>query len=236
MWGDQLKVERSETKYHLGVTEYGKLSRLLPELLMADENNGLYGYRVRSLYFDGAMDSDYYEKVDGIENRKKIRLRIYNQDRSKVKLEMKIKKNLYQSKESIWIEYEDAILLQNGDYDCLEKYDDPLASKLRHLMVVNGYRPSVLIEYLRRAYYSEVSKTRITIDSELSSSEHMLDLYADSSVLVPVRGNIFAVLEVKSTGGLPSWVQSQIAPICESARAVSKYRESRWFKEEIGLL
>ena len=32
---------------------------------------------VRSLYFDSLEDSDYYDKLDGVMNRKKIRLRIY---------------------------------------------------------------------------------------------------------------------------------------------------------------
>ena len=35
-------------------------------------------YNVRSLYFDDAFDSAYFDKVDGVAARDKYRLRIYN--------------------------------------------------------------------------------------------------------------------------------------------------------------
>ena len=43
------------------------------------------GYFVRSLYFDDENSSEYYNKIDGVMNRRKFRLRTYGQDFSKEK-------------------------------------------------------------------------------------------------------------------------------------------------------
>lgn len=45
---------------------------------MEDKHNGAGGYRIRSLYFDTLDDNDYRDKLDGMELRRKIRLRNYD--------------------------------------------------------------------------------------------------------------------------------------------------------------
>ena len=53
------------------------------------------GYRVRSLYFDNYNDKVLREKIDGVNEREKFRLRLYNDDTSFIKLEKKVKKTVY---------------------------------------------------------------------------------------------------------------------------------------------
>ncbi|MCK8059606.1 MULTISPECIES: polyphosphate polymerase domain-containing protein [unclassified Fusibacter] len=230
-----MRVDRKETKYRLNVTEYGNLCSLLPRMLEPDINNGDYGYYIRSLYFDSINDNDYFEKVNGVEVRKKIRLRVYG-DKKKVKLEIKRKMGAFQRKDSLWISMEDAMKLQACDYDCLDNYEDELAGEIRHLLVAGGYKPVVLIDYLRKAYTSLANDTRVTLDSELRSSEFDLDLFSDGDQLIPVQDNYFAILEIKSSGGLPRWISRQLSGIEEASRAVSKYSNSRWFYEENNML
>ena len=81
-----LKVLREEKKFLLSYPEYKSKDFYLSRLLHGDLNNGVNGYRVRSLYFDTVYDSDYFEKLNGIENRRKIRLRIYSPYDTKAKL------------------------------------------------------------------------------------------------------------------------------------------------------
>lgn len=231
-----MRVERTETKYMLNVDQYSRLIESLPKLLEADKHNGDYGYRIMSLYFDSVFNTDYYAKVDGIENRKKVRLRYYGDASNGVKLEVKIKRNTYQAKESIMITEEDAKRLQAGDFDCLYNYKEPLAEEIRRLMVMGCYRPVVRIEYLRKAYISDVNTTRITFDSELRVSESSLNLFGPRDELHRIPDQYFAILEVKSTGELPGYIKKQLATLSESSRAISKYREARWFFEEINLI
>ncbi|MCH4886633.1 polyphosphate polymerase domain-containing protein [Acidaminobacter sp. JC074] len=231
-----MRIARTETKYRLSADKYGLLLDKLTRLLEADEHNGPFGYTVTSLYFDSVLNKDYYDKIDGLENRKKIRLRFYNRETDQIKLEMKIKDNTYQAKESMLIYKGDAILLQEGEYDCLLKYQDPFADKIRHIMTTRSYRPVVKIQYTRRAFIGEVNATRITFDYDLRVSETSLDLFESEDYLERIPTQFFAILEVKSTGELPHYIKTQLAPLTESSRAVSKYRESRWLFEELNIL
>lgn len=231
-----MRVERTETKYMLSIHEYGKLIDLIPQLLEEDDHNGDYGYRIMSLYFDSIVNMDYYAKVDGIEDRKKIRLRFYGDDHDKIKLEMKIKNNTFQAKESIWIDKEDAVRLQACDYACLDKYKDPIADKIRHIMATGGYRPVVRIEYLRKAFMAAVSATRITFDSEIRVSETSLGLFDSRNELDLIPSQFYAILEVKNTGELPQYIKKQLRGFTESSRAVSKYKEARWLFEELNVI
>ena len=68
-------VFRAEKKYILNVMEMARAEGYLDSLLLPDPHNGRYGYVVRSLYFDTVADKDFFDKKDGLETRKKIRLR-----------------------------------------------------------------------------------------------------------------------------------------------------------------
>jgi len=50
-------------------------------------------YTVRSVYFDDHSDSCYYDNEDGVNNRKKFRIRLYNGDPEVILLECKQKVN-----------------------------------------------------------------------------------------------------------------------------------------------
>ena len=40
------------------------------------DSTGRDGYTIRSLYFDTLHDADYFEKLDGVQLRRKLRLRL----------------------------------------------------------------------------------------------------------------------------------------------------------------
>ena len=84
-----LDVSRKELKYSLHPAEAARLKRRLSFVMQGDPHNGTTGYRVRSLYFDTIFDGDFEDKVNGLEKRQKVRLRIYNTDAEVIKLELK---------------------------------------------------------------------------------------------------------------------------------------------------
>ena len=70
------EVNRRELKYRLNAAQVPAIRRRLSAFLLPDDHSGADGYWVRSLYFDTPADSDFWDKVDGLDCRQKIRLRI----------------------------------------------------------------------------------------------------------------------------------------------------------------
>ena len=64
------QVLREEKKFLINIEEFHRKSHYLDQLLEQDSHNGIYGYPIRSLYFDTIYDSDYFEKVNGVETRR----------------------------------------------------------------------------------------------------------------------------------------------------------------------
>lgn len=129
------EVLRNERKFMINIAEFMGKSYMLRQLLHEDPNNGPYGYIVRSLYFDTAYDSDFFEKEYGMEVRKKLRLRIYDPMGSSAILEMKQKQGQQQRKRSLRMQREDAQRLIAGDYSPLLQYVDPFAAECYGLML-----------------------------------------------------------------------------------------------------
>ena len=67
---ETIKTFRHEYKFVIPYEEMLNLRSKLDELLTLDRGNS---YKVRSLYFDSYDDCDYYDKLNGEINRKKIR-------------------------------------------------------------------------------------------------------------------------------------------------------------------
>lgn len=86
------EVYRQEKKYFMTLFDMKKLSGQLDQVMIQDAHNGANGYNIRSLYFDTINERDYETKIDGLELRRKIRLRIYDPAADFAMLEMKQKK------------------------------------------------------------------------------------------------------------------------------------------------
>ena len=92
------EVLRRENKYLLTYEKYLTSRHYFLQVLHPDSHNGIDGYMIRSLYFDTVNDDDFYNKVDGLELRRKIRLRIYSPKDKFAYLELKQKQGNYQQK------------------------------------------------------------------------------------------------------------------------------------------
>lgn len=81
---------RHEYKHLLSMAEYYALKMRLSAVMQRDVHAGADGeYRIRSLYFDNYFDKALFEKIDGVNDREKFRLRTYNGDNDTVFLEKK---------------------------------------------------------------------------------------------------------------------------------------------------
>lgn len=221
------EVFRQEKKFMVTVEEQKKYGHLLDEVLMQDAHNGTEGYVIRSLYFDTLDDRDFHEKEDGVEVRRKIRLRIYDPGASYASLEMKQKQGMYQRKRSLRIRREDAKRLIEGDYSVLLKDSSDFAAECYGLMNMQCYRPRAIVQYRRKAYIAKENKIRVTFDSKIEATETNFDLFSDHLNLYSVWDPFLSVLEVKYNGFLLSYIRDIINRIDKSEVSVGKYSLSR---------
>lgn len=219
-----IDVVRKEKKYIISQTASRKLYHLLSQVLKEDVHNiPNKGYMVRSLYFDTIDDTDYVEKEEGYEYRKKIRLRVYSPNQNSARLEMKEKIGDNQRKRSIIVTKEQALELIEGRYECLLTYENTFALELYHLMMKEVYRPKCVVQYNRKAFYVAENDIRITLDSRIEATECNMDLFSQNINLYPVSNLDDVTLEVKYNGFLLSYVKDLLESCNKMQTSNSKY-------------
>lgn len=216
-------VLRQEKKFLITLDQFYTYSHYFDQLLHGDPHNGADGYAVRSLYFDTPDERDFYEKEDGLEVRRKIRLRVYNPHRDMATLEMKQKQGDNQKKRSLALKRRDAERLIKGDYSPLLYSSDPFAAECFGVMNMLCYRPKTVVEYQRKAYIAKENSTRLTFDHHIKSSESCFDIFSDSLAQYPVMDPYNVVFEVKYKGFLLSYIKDIINVCDKTTTSVSKY-------------
>lgn len=222
-----LDVLRTEQKYRLNLQEMRKMEYVLEALLQTDAHSMGGSYLVRSLYFDTPDDRDFYEKLDGYENRKKIRLRVYSPGADRAKLELKEKQGSLQRKRSLTLDREQALRLSQGDYEVLVEEGSEFALELYGRMRELLYRPKCLVEYDRRAFTAYENDTRVTLDSNLRASECALELFAENPALYPVDPPGMGTMELKYNRFLLSYVKKAVSLPSYMQTSSSKYGAAR---------
>lgn len=217
-----LKTFRHEYKFVIPYEEMLRLRSKLDELLTLDQNRS---YQVRSLYFDSYDEKDYFDKLHGEMIRKKIRLRIYDINSDKVKLELKGKYDYHQLKESLIISKQDAKSIINGEYSILLKYNNELAQRI-YLYLNEGYIPKVIIEYERIAYITSTT-TRITFDFNIKRSYDFDKFFTNDINYIDVVDGKDVVLEIKFDRFLEPYIAEILNNYNGRYQSVSKYMMGR---------
>lgn len=223
-----LDVLRKEIKYTISPYTERILSTRLESIMDKDIHNNDYGYMVRSLYFYTMDNQDFFDKSDGIEYRKKIRLRIYDVNSNSAKLELKEKQNTVQRKRSLLVDRQEAMALINRNYECLLDKGD-FGKELYTIMMAEHYRPVCVVQYQRRTFICKTNDIRITLDRQLMSNEGNFNLFDEKMQLYPVdlSGNV--TLEVKYNHFLLSYIKDIISITDKISTSSSKYCRSRIF-------
>lgn len=219
---------RKEIKYIVPLQTAYAIEQKLDRLLARDAHCIDSAYTIRSLYFDTVNNTDYWDKIAGIERRKKLRLRIYNQDGSLCKLEVKQKTGELQNKESFIVDSGDAHQLSLGETDILKKYfkEVPFSVTLYAAMSRDCYRPAVQIEYDRTAWQYPLYDTRITLDRNVRASESNMDIFASDLICTPVlQGQ--AILEVKYNEKMTGFISDVLGQFQLTQESYSKYCAGR---------
>ena len=220
----QGKKLRNEMKYYLHTFEYMSLRQKVSSALMMDRNSiSSDGYGIMSLYFDGVHNHALYDKNDGVFNREKYRIRVYNGSDASINLERKSKYGDYVCKESAplnRVEY-DSIL--KGEYEVLSKKEHPLLKDFHSALRYRGFRPAVIVDYLREAYVYGPGNVRITFDKRLTAAVNTLDLFDRKMLSQEALLSQQTIMEIKFDNFLPDHVRQLLQPEKFVRSAISKY-------------
>jgi len=200
---------RFELKYRLQLPEYLAVRNALVPHARLDEYSRRGGgrYFVRSLYFDTFGYRAYCEKMTGEHGRIKLRLRSYFASRDEagfVCVEIKTRSGGLITKFAVHASPE--------QYDSFIRsrrwlsYESPVLIEFERLARLQDQRPRVLIDYEREAYLPrDGSGVRITFDHRVRAAE-AAELFPASPVFRS-RDPHVVILEIKTAGDEPSWLQ-----------------------------
>jgi len=224
---------RHELKYFISPKQYYLLSDALDKVLWrdpnGDENNE---YHIRSLYFDTVFNDALFDKYDGVQNRNKYRIRIYNLSDRVIKLECKTKVGSLISKRSLTIPRDLCEQLIAGDPTGLEATRSGLLGDMFREMTVNLMRPVVIVDYVREAYLHPAEEVRITFDKQLRTGMRSIDLFNPNVPTMPPFENGEIILEIKYNRVMPPYIRNLINTYCGDAQqsAISKYTWCRRYE------
>ncbi len=226
---------RHELKYYINTMEYHLLSRAIDRVLFRDPNGDpeRNEYHIRSLYFDTYNNQALLDKVNGVRDRDKYRMRIYNFSDKLIRMECKSKIGSLISKRSIAIPKALAEQLMAGDPTGLERTRSGLLQDMFREMTLNLLHPVVIVDYVREAYLYPVDEVRVTFDKSLRSGVNSIEMFNPYVPTVPPIGDERIILEVKYNRSLPPFIRDLLCTYVRSAQnsAISKYCLSRRFEE-----
>ncbi len=225
------RANRFELKYVVdALRAKAFMSDLLPFVKPDPHGSGEGFYRVTSLYYDSPDFRFYREKIDGLRNRRKLRIRIYpwpglpDSGRAWVEIKRRTDRTVQKTRLEMDLESARALCAGELDPDALEAGERAAAWEVRSLVEAFRLGPACVISYLRRAFvggeYDE--GLRVTFDTDLTARAHALDVEAG------LRGRRFlhpssCILEVKIDDKAPRWIANLLAAHDFSMMRISKY-------------
>ncbi len=217
---------RHELKHYINYADIIELRARLPFVATLDKNaREGNGYRVKSLYFDNYNDKALKEKIEGVNEREKFRLRLYNEDTSFIRLEKKSKKNGVCFKESAIITANECKELLDGNLVSLKENGSPLCLELYAKMHYQQLRAKNIVDYRREAYVYTMGNVRVTLDYDIRTSNNIYDFLKAEPIPIPVHG--VYILEVKYDNFLPEIIRGMVSLSSRRNTAFSKYAATR---------
>ncbi len=182
-------------------------------------------YRIRSLYFDDPLDTALHEKLDGVNERRKFRIRYYNDDLSYIMLECKMKRDNVGCKPQERLSLEETRKIIAGDIDWMVTSSRPLLIALYVDMKVRRLAPKTVVEYKRVPFIYGPGNVRVTIDWSIRTGPPR-DFLNPEGLTLPIRDDV-TLLEVKWDAYLPGVIRRAAALKSRTSTAFSKYAACR---------
>lgn len=191
-------------------------------------------YRNNSLYYDTENYQAYWQKLEGLKHRRKLRIRIYGDQFVKPDdecfVEIKERIDVAVRKRRIIIPYKDArILCSQGQINprLMSEKDKPVIDEIVHLVLLFQLQPACILRYDRMAFNGHPHydpSLRITLDTNCRARIHDID-YCSST---PEEMKFFlspqlCILEIKVDDRVPYWLVKKLHKHQFMLRKISKY-------------
>jgi len=226
------KFARYEFKYLLNALDCARLEAEIGHFMHYDgfaHENMDNRYMVRSLYFDNAQATNYFEKIDGVRERRKFRVRTYVTDpdtATPIFFEEKGRHNqrTYKNRIQLSPEHMDNVLRDDMRGSLLDLYPN-VAMVERFVFDAERRRlnPCVLVDYRRRPYVSGFDVNfRVTFDSHLEAQASG-ELFPDyQGGRVACRAG-YTIVEIKFFRRIPAWFHRMLQVYEMRRLSISKF-------------
>lgn len=216
---------RHEIKHEINFSDMITIRQRLKAVAYSDPHAIDGKYFIRSLYFDNLADKALREKIDGMNQREKFRIRYYNGNTSVIHLEKKSKLDSLGNKQSASLTAQQAQAIVDGEIDWMIKSEYPLIKELYVKMINEGIRPKTIVDYTREPFIFPAGNVRVTLDYNIRSGLRCTDFLNADCVTVPVSDSI--ILEVKWDAFLPEIIRDAVSLENRNNGAFSKYATCR---------
>ncbi len=217
---------RHEWKHEISAMDLLVLRQRLRAVATPDPHAVNGRYRIRSLYFDTPADQALREKINGVSNREKFRIRYYNDDPGLIRVEKKSKQGGLCHKDSAEVSREEVEKLLRQDLEWMQDPQRPLLQELRSRMITQGLAPKVIVSYTREPFVFAPGNVRVTMDYGIRTSLQWDKFLQPDSMTIPLREEAI-VIEVKWDEFLPSIIRDAVQLGSRRTTAFSKYAACR---------
>ncbi|MDE5558462.1 MAG: polyphosphate polymerase domain-containing protein [Ruminococcus sp.] len=220
---------RHEYKYYLNYHDYFTVKSRLSAVMQADTHVSSDGkYLIRSLYFDNYSDKALREKVDGVSNREKFRIRCYNSDYDFIRLEKKLKMAGLGTKISAKLTREETQRIIDNDIEFMKDSHQALVVELYEKMKFQALRPKTIVDYTREPFIYDAGNVRVTLDYNIRTGLNSIDMLNPYVPTIPTDEGLI-ILEVKYDNFLPDVIRDIVQMKNREVSAFSKYASCRKF-------
>lgn len=219
---------RHELKHAISYADVLILRQRLRAVMRFDENAIDGCYFIRSLYFDTPADTALREKLDGVSRREKFRIRYYNHDPSRIRLEKKSKLAGLGCKQHAVLTAQKVQQIIDGDLDWMPNSRQPLVQELYRKMRSEQLMPKTIVDYTREPFVYAPGNVRVTLDYDIRTGLRCTDFLNPNCLTIPA-GQSQIILEVKWDEFLPDIIRDAIQLPGRRSTAFSKYAQCRLY-------
>ena len=223
---------RNEVKHLINTGDRASICASMRAIAQLDPHAQAKGYyTIRSLYFYNMADKALREKLDGVNEREKFRIRYYDGDTDLIHLEKKVKRDGVGYKVSCSLTAEEAQRIIDGDILWMATDTRALGVELYAKMKGQGLRPKTIVDYERIPFVYGAGNVRVTIDFNIRTGLRCTDFLNPGCVTIPAGSGSPAggdiVLEVKWDDYLPTIIRHAVQLKGRRQTAYSKYAQCR---------
>ncbi|MGI5405213.1 polyphosphate polymerase domain-containing protein [Streptomyces chartreusis] len=225
---------RFELKYLVPVEQAAEIRDELADRMDRDLNSPVGGYGVWSLYYDTPQLRFYWEKIEGLKFRRKLRIRHYGDldavtDESPVCVEIKQRVNRVTQKRRITLPY--GVARQLCDVRVMVEHsakESAFIQEVLELVVRLNLQPTAITGYQREALVGRNADTglRVTFDRRICGRDrdfHFGIQTPENRFTIPPH---MSVMEVKVNERTPHWITDLAARRNLNLVRISKYVQS----------